>query len=672
MSVDQDDNDPVVLLTYIAVALARVSPLDAAVFDALASSGASIEAKVVPRLGAALAAMEEPVVLVLDDVHTIENPRCIDAIVTLAGHLPPGSRLVLSTRDRSALPLGLLRARALSLELGPNELRMVEDEARDLMNAASANLSDDDMGELLRRTEGWPAGLYLAALSARSTRGGRGKMSPLTGNDPFVTDFLRSEFLARLPPAEVEFLTRTSILDRLSGPLCDAVLESTGSARLLETLERSNAFVVSLDRDQGWYRCHHLVRELLAAELARSEPDRVSPLLGRAFTWCAANKQAVAAIRYAQADRAADRVAAIMEHSIQPVFQSGRITTVERWFAWLDEHGDRTRYPAVAVIGGMFFAATGQPTESDRWGAAAEHGHHDGPLPDGSASIDSWRALLRAYRCRSGLAALQTDAALAVRTLGPKSPWRPPAMVCLGLSELLSGSLDAADDMFVDAREEAKHLGASNMVPVALAERALIAVEREEWAQADVFAEEAVWAAHHSRLEDSALNSLVWAVAARTELHAGRTTSAHKLVARARDHLPQLTYALPVPAAQARLELARTYLAMADRAGAGTMLREVDAVLRRCPDLGTLPAQAADVCSRLSRAGHSTPGASSLTAAELRVLPLLATHLTFKMIGERLYLSFHTVKSHSISIYRKLDVTSRSAAVDRARELGLL
>ncbi len=167
VSIDVDDNDPVVLLTYIAVALDRMAPIDAGVFEALASPEASIEGKIIPRLGAALSSLDDAVLIVLDDVHAIENPRCVDAIVALAEHLPEGSQLALSARDHSALPLGLLRARALTLELGPDDLRMEPLEAHDLLRSEAVDCSDEDLAELVRRTEGWPAGLYLAALSTK-------------------------------------------------------------------------------------------------------------------------------------------------------------------------------------------------------------------------------------------------------------------------------------------------------------------------------------------------------------------------------------------------------------------------------------------------------------------------------------------------------------------------
>src|SRR4051812_27245613 len=229
VSVDPQDNDPIVLLTYVAVALDRVAPIDRGVFEALCSPEASVDGTVVPRLGAALASVDRPVVLGLDDVHSIGNPRCIDAIVALASHVPEGSQLVLSTRDATALPMGLLRTRGLSLELGPNDLRMDAHEAGELLIAMGLGTSDEDVAELLRRTDGWPAGVYLAALSAATSTIGPGNVAALTGNDPFVVDFLRSEFLSQLPESELRFLTHTSVLEQMSGPFCDAVRASTGS-----------------------------------------------------------------------------------------------------------------------------------------------------------------------------------------------------------------------------------------------------------------------------------------------------------------------------------------------------------------------------------------------------------------------------------------------------------
>ena len=201
VSLDRHDNDPVVLLTYIAAALDESEALDDGVFAALASPGTSVEGRLVPLICAALAGRTQPVVLVLDDVQEITNPSCVDALVDLAGHVPSGSHIVFATRDPGALPLGLWRARRLVLEVGTGDLRMDEDEARALLNVAATGFSPDDAAELIQRTEGWPTGLYLAALAAAATDSGASPQQKFTGNDPFVADFLRSELIAALPPS---------------------------------------------------------------------------------------------------------------------------------------------------------------------------------------------------------------------------------------------------------------------------------------------------------------------------------------------------------------------------------------------------------------------------------------------------------------------------------------
>jgi LuxR family transcriptional regulator, maltose regulon positive regulatory protein len=485
VSVDEGDNDPIVLLTYVATALDRVAKLDPGVFEALASPGASLEGQVVPRIGAALAELDQPVVLVVDDLHLLDHTACLDAIASLARHVRDGSQLALSARGRPALPLGSLRARGLAREVGPDELRLDEAEAGRLLSAAGLDLEEAEVAELTAHTEGWSAGLYLAALSAKATGAGTNGPTAFRGDDSFLADYLRSELLARLPPGELRFLTRTSILVRMSGPLCDAVLDASGSAAELESLESSNLFVVALDRNRQWYRYHHLFQELLRSELERAEADLVPRLLARASGWCEANGQPEAAIGYAQEAGDVDRVAQLVALNSLPAYQSGRSATVERWLRWLEEHGGGERDAAVAVIAGLYNAISGRAAEADRWSDAAERASYEGTLPDGSASIDAWRALLRAQRCRQGVARMRADAELAVATLARGSQFWPNALLLLGVARLMAGEVDEADELFADVVEEGVALGAADGVAVALSERAAIAVGRGAWVQAE-------------------------------------------------------------------------------------------------------------------------------------------------------------------------------------------
>ena len=672
LSIDARDNDPIVLLTYVAVALDRLSPLDRGVFDALASPGASVEATVVPRLGAALSAMKHRFVLVLDDVHLLESPAGWDAVAALARHVPEGSQLTLSTRGELALHLGALRAHGLTLEIGQDNLRMTEAEAQQLLRAAGADLSEDQAAELTRHTEGWSAGLYLAALSIRAQGIRADDPATFSGSSRLVSEYLESEVLGHFSDDELRFLTRTAVLERMSGQLCDAVLEKSGSSATLESLARSNLFVVALDAHGDWYRYHHLFQDLLRSQLARAEPDLMSELLERAAGWCEANDLPETAIGYAQAAGDVDRVARLVERCTMPAYQSGRVATAERWLDWLEARGALERNAAVAVLAGLVTAIWGRPAEAERLAEAAERATYDGTLSDGSQSIAAWLALLRALRCPQGARRMRADAELATGTLDRRSPFRPTAVLLLAIAAWLAGDVDRADDVLADVAAEDVAIGGPEPVAVALAERAAIAIAGGAWVRAEELAGRALRVIRDSRMDRHPTSAFAYAVAARIALHREDAASAHALLARTQTLRLRLTYALPYLAVQTRLELARAYLAIADAGGARTVLREIEAVLRRQPDLGVLLPQVEEVRLRLKTMRADAPGASSMTAAELRLLPYLATHLSFPEIGQRLYLSRHTVKSHAMAVYRKLNVTSRTDAVQRAREVGLL
>ena len=672
VSVDERDNDPIVLLTYVAVALDRVSRLDPSVFDALALAGVSVEGTVVPRLGAALAKMSEQVVLVLDDLHRLDNPASLDAIEALTRHVSEGSQMALSARGRAALPLAALRTRGLALEIGPDDLRMDETEARQLLSAAGVDLPDVDVAELTEHTEGWPAGLYLAVLSIRA-RGLKAKgAATFSGSDRLVSDYLRSELLGHLDADDLRFLTRTAVLEEMSGPLCDEVLEVSGSAEILESYARSNLFLVPLDANGERYRYHHLFQELLQRELTLAEPDLITELLTRASVWCEANGQLETAIRYAQEAGDVDRVARLVELFGVFAYQSGRAATAERWFDWLEAHGAFDRNGVLAVLGAILATVWGRPQQADRWAEAAEHAGYDGTLPDGSPSIDSWLAVLRGQRCHGGVARMRADGELAVRTLARGSFLRPNAVLVLALSQWFAGDVDQADDLLADAVEESLELGQHELAVVAIGERAVLAIGRGGWVEAEEFAQRALSVARRARMDEYPTSAFVCALAARVALHRGDVQRAHELLARAQRLRLRLTYALPSLAIQTRLELARAYLTIADAGGAETMLREIDAVLRRQPDLGTLRSEVDELRASLKTMRADAPGASTLTEAELRLLPYLTTHLTFREIGERLYVSHNTVRSQAMAVYRKLNATSRNGAVERAHELGLL
>ena len=669
VSVDQGDNDPKVLLTYIAEALDAVEPIDGRVFDALGSPASSVPGSVVPRLGSALWSMSSPVVLILDDVHLLHDSECRAALSVLADHVPAGSRLVLAGRAEPPLRIARLRAEGKILEIGPGDLSLTLAEASSLLRDAGVALSDDDVAELHRRTEGWPAGLYLAALYLREGGSlGRAAVS-FGGDDRLVSEYMESEFLARISRRQRVFLTRTAVLERLSGPLCEAVLDLPGAAAILADLARSNLLLVPLDRRGQWYRYHHLFRDMLLAELELLEPGLIPVLRRRAASWCLRNGLPEEALEYSIAATDVNTAAHLVERLCMPTYYQGRRTTPQRWLQWLGDQGGIEGHPMVAVLAGFISAMLGRPVEAARWAEVVDHWHHGDPVRPDDPVAEAWAAFLRALLCRHGIEHMRADADEAVRRFAAQNIVQPGPLLCQGLARVLSGDPDGGDTSFQDAASVAEQVGAREALAVALSERSLLAIARNQWDRAEALAGQVRAATGQPRIEEP----IACPALARVALHRGDVPAAREQLVIAQRKRPELTYALPHYAVQARIELTRVHLALADLAGARTLMREVDELLRRRPGLGTLVGEAEALRARLAKErGSSAPGASALTAAELRLLPLLSTHLSFPEIGAELFLSRTTIKSHALSIYRKLGVPSRSRAVARARELGLL
>jgi LuxR family transcriptional regulator, maltose regulon positive regulatory protein len=668
VSCDDGDNDPVVLLSALAVALDRIEPVDQTIFGVLASSGADIT--VVPRFVSAIASMQLPVTIVLDHAEAVTNTKCLNTIAEFALRLPAGWQLALASRSGVPLPAARLRAHGGIVEIGAEDLAMSPQEAFSLLEGAGADLEAADIHELLQRTEGWPAGLYIAALAIKSGTRHTDVGFTFTGDDVFMGDYLRSELLDRVSAAEASFLTHASVLDRMCGSLCDAVLDRNGSERVLEELERRNLLVVPLDRHREWYRYHHLLRDLLQSELRRRDPDLVQDLHFRAAAWYEANAMPEAAIEHAQAAGDYDRVARLLLELAQPVWAGGRVQTVLRWMEWLRDVTAADHYGAIAVHGSLIFALLGQPIEAERWAAAAERAPAAGILPDGS-TLEGTLAYLRAILCRDGIGQMRHDARVAWNGLSPASPYRATMLYTEGISYLLEDDPARADPILTRAFGVATAAGAPPLAALVLAEQCIAAAEQDNWPEATALAQRAVAIVEAERLDDYWTSALVYALATRSELYLGNIPRARFYLARAARLRPLLTYALPVVSVQALLELARSYITLADPGGAAAVLRQVHDILQQRPDLGSLPRLADELQSRLSKIKEIAVGASSLTAAELRLLPLLSTHLSLREIGERLHVSSHTVKTQAYSAYRKLGASSRSEAVTRVHELGL-
>ena len=669
VSVDEADNDAKVLLSYVATALDRVQPVGERVFEALASPESSVPGSVVPRLGSALWSMTTPVVLILDDVHLLRNSECRAALSVLADHVPAGSRLVLAGRDEPPVRVARLRAEGRLAEIGPGDLSLTVQEAASLLRAAEVVLVDEDVTELHRRTEGWPVGLYLAALYLREGGAPRGAAASFGGDDRFVSAYVESEFLARISRSQREFLTRTAALERMSGPLCEAVLEVPGSAAALTGLAQSNLLLVPLDHRGQWYRYHHLFRDLLLAELERVEPGLLPVLRRRAAAWYLDQDLPEEALEYSILAGDVSTVARLLQTLWSPVYRQGRTATLQRWFSWLDDRGGIEEYPLNAMNAAFLAERTGHPAQAERWADAVDRWQDTGPPHD--AYTEATAATLQAILCRRGVEQMRADADEAARKFAAANFMPAVTPLLQGTARVLCGDLDGGDAFFMLSLEDER--GAPDITALALCERSLAAMARNQWTQAGALADRAHDRIRQGGVEDSYVAALTSAVQARAAVHRGDVSAARRELVNALRLRPLMTYAHPHWAVQLRIALIRVYLALNDLAGARTIMREIDEILKRRPDLGTLVGEADALRARLARErGRSVPGASAVTAAELRLLPLLSTHLSAPEIAAELFLSLHTIKAQMRSIYRKLEVTSRNQAVTRARELGLL
>ena len=672
VALDGRDDDAVVFLRYIAAAIHGVEPIPTEVFDALSGPGGSGWALRVPRVGGALAGLESPLVLVLDDLHTVANPSCLDVLAELFRYVPEGSQIAIASREEPPLPLARWRAQGSVHEIGVTDLRLNEEEAESLLEAAGVELDAGELSELTERTEGWPAGLYLTALSLQAGAPSPAGAAGFNGDNRFVSDYFRLELLSRLPAAEAHFLKYTSGLDRMSGGLCDAVLQTTRSAHTLEALERTNCFVVPLDRRGGWYRYHHLFGELLRDELERTEPDLVPELNRRAMTWCIANDFPEAAVVYGHAAGETDTVAGLVDALALSVHYDGRIETLEEWLGWFGDDELR-QYPALAVLGAWVRALTGRPEDAERWLALADGATSTIPLSDGSATIEPWVATLRAHMMPNGVEQALADTDLALNQLPPESDWVPVALLGRGVAHALLGAIDRATDDLTATVERGLPMGSVEEVYLAQAQLALLAAKQGSWGEAGRRAAAAQAVVDEAGLGDYSSSALAHVATARVALHEARQEDARAALTCAHRLRPMLDHGIPWVTVQVGLELTRAHLALAEPGAAGMVLTEAERVLELRPHMGSLIEDARELRDRVAAtAGPDGAWAMSLTGAELRLLPFLATHLMFPEIASRLFISRNTVKSEAVSIYRKLGVSSRSEAIERSVEVGLL
>jgi LuxR family maltose regulon positive regulatory protein len=587
--------------------------------------------------------------------------------VVISG-IPRGSQVVAASRaDQPHLPR--LRPSGDVLEFLASDLALDAAGAEQIFAAAHVSLPRELAATVTERTEGWPAGLYLAAMIARDSGGGALTVS---GDDRIVADYLYRESLVALPESVQRFLRYTAVLDQLCAPLCDALLGEPGAQGRLRDLEASSLFLIPLDRRREWFRYHALFREFLLGELRRVEPEAIMKLHLRAADWYESHGSRAMAVEHLLVTTERDRCVQLVTALVLPTYQAGQMSTVQRWLSALGDSAI-AGYPPLAVLAGWITVLTGQLADGQRWAAILDAASFDLVPADGSASFDSARAMLRAIMCPAGPEQMMADASLAVAEEPPWSVWRDQALCLFAEAHLLAGDVDRAGVLFAEASTVAATAGNTDVVVLSEAELAVLAEDSGRWAEAAGRVELALAAIEEAGMHDYALSVLAFAAAARLAVRDGDLTEATRQLTRAMRARPTLTFMLPILAVRARLQLAKAHRALGDLATVRHLLREIDDIVLHRPALGVLVEEVSEfrrILTSSVQVGES--GGSPLTPAELRLLPYLQTHLTIREIGERLFVSRNTVSSEVGSIYRKLGVSSRGEAVRRAITIGLL
>lgn len=662
VALDEGDDDPVALVRAVVQAVDSAAPLPTATAAALQQPPA-IDAAVLPALDADLQAAP-PFVLVLDDVHRVTSPASVGLLDRLLDLVPEGSTVVLCSRTEAPVHLARRRLAGGVVQLGRADLAFGRPEARRLVSDGLPWASPEVAEAVVEGSEGWPAGLQLTVLALQ----GRAEVVdadqvPVLSLDA-TAGYLREELLDGLPEDDRNFLIRAAVLDPTCGALCDHVLDTTGSGERLARLASSgNLFVNGLEHDRRWYRCHHLFQELLLDELRRVDPLAEPELRRRAAEWLTAAGQPDAAVD--QAIRSGDVAFAAQQilEQARPALSDGRLITLGRWLGRFTLEQRRGSI-GLALASGLLGAVALQPDEAIGWFDVVAR------RPDVELSrleLLSRHALI-VLGGHLGTEASFASAQQLVAAGTEANPWYAYGLLQEAVIGHLLGEVPDPGEGLERARfhsqgEPAVHLAASAQLAIFL----LVHGDRQAGQELAL----ATWADVVDRhLEASPMMPAVHLAAGLALAQQGRPEW--------RDRLGSglaLFRSLPSGPVRAMIQLrlvaAEAALAAGDIPLARTLHVETAALLPRTP-ARTLHRWAAELGARLDTNPRLPAGGAELTKAERAVLEQLATHRTLVEVGEQLFVSRNTVKSHTISIYRKLGVSGRSAAVEQGRALGLL
>ena len=669
VSLDERHDDAALLVHSIVKALGETGDLEQLAMAPLLAPEPDFVNVVVPRLCRALAA-RAPVCVVLDDMHVVGSPEALATISALAQALPEGVRLAVASRSEPAIGLGRLRTSRSVVELGAEDIAMSPSETRRMLEALGSPLAPAQIEELHARTEGWAVGLYIAALRIDRDGDPSGLLEAFAGDDRFIADYVREEFLTGVGRRTRDFLIQTSILDRLSGDVCDAVLGRQGSAAELAALSRTNMLLVPLDNQDREYRLHALMRETLQGELRRrgAEPER--ELHRRAADWFVSRGEDERAVDHATASGDVARAAELIWRCVATYGASGRVSTMRRW---LDAFGEEQilASPELCIARSVVALTEGDGAETRQWAAAARTASAADPLLDENRArtLEARVVILTAIAPHGDLAAIAEELAGVYEEVTEDDPWLALAVLADAISRLALGDTARARALL----EEGERLGSAtgpSMQAICLAQIAILSLHDRDPGTAREASEKALRVVGHFGLEGYRTSAIVFATTALVLAESGASRRAAEMLERARASASPAALN-PVYDAETDWAIARTLILLDEIPEARERLTLASKHAMHVPEAELLSSWLQDAWLAADAAAAER-GRWPLTPAELRLLHLMTTHLSFPKIAEELYVSANTVKTQAQSIYRKFSVSSRSEAIAVARTAGLI
>jgi LuxR family transcriptional regulator, maltose regulon positive regulatory protein len=666
-------DDPAALAAELISALESLGPPSSEIRSVVTGTEPRFSALLLPAVTRLASSRLCPYVLVIDDVHLLTSPNCHTLLEAVVAGLPPGSQVALLTREEPPPWLARQRAEGRLCCLGPSDLAFDEEESHALLGHLEVGLPPEETSRLLVLAEGWPVGMYLMALAVRALGPGSLPIGlEATAYDPFLRDYLLSEVLSGLDASSLDFLRRTSALDDVSAPLCDAVLQRRDSAAVLSDLAQHLQLVVATDPPRGRYRYHHLLTEALRADVETHEPWLAPELHRRAATWYETNGDLDAAIRHAKAAHDLELTGRLVWTGVPGCISSGLPDRLAGWLGDLDDAHIRTdRWLSLAAAWlGLQFENSDRMT---RWLLAAEE--HAGQHWENRVATDTYAACLACVHILVGDYGIDGTIELcgaAEQGLPRDSGFRAATLHNQGVALTLMRKFHEGLDSLQRGEQLARSLGVPVIEANSLAWQGFLAVLNDDWASGKVLigrAEELVREHHLERLATSAnvITAVALLQAARGDRDDARVTlaAARRLTARVSQIAPWFTVAGPVIQA-------RVAILLGDPALSRALCSEARRHLTRDLAETLLDDVVADAEVRLRVLQGDQMFAQTLTTAQLRVLQFLPSRLTFDQIGEHLFLSRATIKSHAAAVYRKLGVSTRDEAVERAQALGLV